>query len=45
MAAILNFMLISMSGISGDCSIVFPAFETIDLAARIVTISQFLVKS
>ena len=44
MAAILNFLLISMSGISGDCTIVFPTFETIDLAVRIVSISQFLAK-
>jgi len=40
----LKFMLISMSGISGDCTIVFPTFETIDLAVRIVSISQLLAK-
>ena len=44
MAAILNFLLISMSGISGDCTIVLPTFETIDLAVRIVPISQFFGK-
>ena len=42
LAAILNFLLISMSVISDDCTIVFPTFETIDLAVRIVPISQFL---
>ena len=36
--------MISMSGISGDCTIVFPTFETLDLAIRIVPISQFLAK-
>ena len=44
MAAILNFLLISMSGISGDCNIVFHTFETMDLAVRIVSITQFLAK-
>ena len=44
MAAILNILLISMSGTSGDGTIVFPTFETIDLAVRIVSISQFLAK-
>ena len=46
MAAILNFLLILMSGISisGDCTIVFPTFEAIDLAVRIVSISHFLAK-
>ena len=44
MAAILNFLLISMSGISGGCTIVFPTFETIDIAVRIVSISRFLAK-
>ena len=44
LAAILIFLLISMSGISDDCTIVFPTFETIDLAVRIVPISQFLAK-
>ena len=41
MAAILNVLLISMSGIRCDCTIVFPTFETIDLA---VPISHFLAK-
>ena len=44
MAAILNFLLISMSNISDDCTIVFPTFETIDLAVGIASISQLLVK-
>jgi hypothetical protein len=44
MAAILNFLLISMSGISGDCTIVFPTFETMDLAVRIVSITQCVAK-
>ena len=44
MAAIWNFLPMSMSGISADCTIVFPAFETIDLAVRIVSISQFFAK-
>jgi hypothetical protein len=44
MAAMLNFMLISMSGFSGDCTFVFATFETIDLAVRIVSISHFLAK-
>ena len=44
MAAILNLLLISMSGISGDCNIVFPTFKTIDLAVRILSISQFFAK-
>ena len=44
MAAILNFLLISMSGISDDCNVVFHTFETMDLAVRIVSISQFLAK-
>ena len=42
--AILNFLLMSMSGISGDCTIAFPIFETINLAVRIVSISHFLAK-
>ena len=33
-----------MSGTGGDCTIVFPTFETIDLAVRIVSISQFFGK-
>ena len=44
MAAILNILLMSMSGTSGDGTIVFPTFETIDLAVRIVSISHFLAK-
>ena len=44
MTAILNILLISMSGTSGDCIIVFPTFVTIDLAVRIVSISQFFGK-
>ena len=44
MAAILNFFRISMSGISNYCTIVFPTFDTIDLAVRIVPISQLLAK-
>ena len=44
MAAILTILLISMSGTSGDGTIVFTTFETIDLAVRIVSISQFLAK-
>jgi hypothetical protein len=44
MADMLNFMLISMSGISGDCTFVFATFEAIDLAVRIVSISQCLAK-
>ena len=44
MAAILNFLLISMSGTSGDCTIVFPTFVTIDLAVGIVSISQFVAR-
>ena len=30
-----------MSGTSGDCTIVFHTFETMDLAVRIVSITHF----
>ena len=43
-AAILNFYLISMSGISDNCTSVYPTFETSDLAVRIVPISQFFAE-
>ena len=42
LAAILKILIMSMSRISADCTIVFSTVEIIDLAIRIVSISQFL---
>ena len=40
----MNFLLILMLSISGDCIIVLNTFETMDLAFRIMSIAQFLAK-
>ena len=40
MAAILNFLLILMSGISGDCTIVCPTLENIGFGVGIASIWQ-----
>jgi len=44
LTAILNFLLISMSGISGDCTVVFFTSKNMGLAVRIVPISHLLGK-
>ena len=44
LAAILKIVMMAMSLIRSDCTTVFTIFETMDLAVRIVSISQLLAK-
>ena len=44
MAAILNFLLILISRISADCSIVFPTSKNLGVAVGIALLSHFLAK-